>query len=128
MAYLGQIRRWDLYWADLEPHVGSEQAGERRPVLVVSNDHANAAFGMVTTIPLTKLEGKSRAPKFFEVVLPNHIIPNRYTPLALPHQIRSVSKTRLLERIGVLDDAGARDRVEFGILDHMGIEFEDPDG
>jgi hypothetical protein len=44
----------------------------------------------VTTIPLTKLEGKGRTPKFFEVVLPNHIIPNHYTPLALPHQIRSV--------------------------------------
>ena len=128
MAYVGKVKRWELYWADLEPHVGTEQAGERRPVLVVSTDEANATFGTVTTVPLTKLEGKGRSPKFFEVILPSGIIPNSHTPLALPHQIRTLSKTRLLERIGSLDHPRARDRVERGILDHLGIEIEDAEG
>lgn len=38
MAYLGPVRRWDVFWADLEPTVGREQAGDHRPVLVVSSD------------------------------------------------------------------------------------------
>lgn len=127
MAYLGKVYRWELYWADLEPHVGTEQAGARRPVLVVSNDTANAAFGTVTVIPLTKLEGKGRSPSFFEVELPAGTVPNGYTSLALPHQIRSISRTRLLEWIGELDSTDARQSVENGILHHLGIEFDEVD-
>jgi mRNA interferase MazF len=125
MAHRGKVYRWELYWADLEPHVGTEQAGDRRPVLVVSNDDANATFGTVTIVPLTKLEGKGRSPSFFEVELPPGIIPNGLTSLALPHQIRSISKTRLLEWIGVLDAEDAQHVVESGILDHLGIEFSE---
>lgn len=124
MAYRGKVNRWELYWADLEPHVGTEQAGDRRPVLVLSNDDANASFGTVTVIPLTKLEGKGRSARFYEVELPAGTIPNGFTSLALPHQVRSVSKNRLLERIGALDVVDARHEVECGILDHLGIEFD----
>lgn len=127
MAYLGKVYRWELYWADLEPHVGTEQAGDRRPVLVVSNDGSNTTFGTVTVIPLTKLEGKGRSPNFFELELPAGTVPNHYTSLALPHQIRSISKARLLEWIGVLDGADARHTIEDGILHHLGIEFEEAD-
>jgi mRNA-degrading endonuclease toxin of MazEF toxin-antitoxin module len=61
------------------------------------------------------------------VELPPGTIPNGLTSLALPHQIRSISKTRLLKWIGVLDAEDARDVVESGILDHLGIEFTDGD-
>jgi mRNA interferase MazF len=124
MAYVGKVYRWELYWADLEPHVGTEQAG-RRPVLIVSGDHANASFGTVTIVPLTKLEGKGRSPAFFEVELPQGTVPNGLTSLALPHQIRSISKTRLLKWIGILDADEARRAMENGILDHLGIEFDE---
>jgi mRNA-degrading endonuclease toxin of MazEF toxin-antitoxin module len=126
MAYVGPIQRWELYWAYLEPTLGSEQSGSSRPVLVVSNDRANAAFRVVTVLPLTKLEGKDRPPRVFEVPLPPHLLRNAFTPLALPHQIRTIAKERLLERVGLMDDFDARYRVEAGILDHLGIEFEEP--
>ena len=125
MAYLGPVHRWDLIWADLEPHVGSEQAGDRRPVLVVSNDEFNRHFPVVTTIPLTKLEGKQRRLYPFEVLLPSGIAGNAYTSIALPHQIRTISKTRLLERIGTLADEDARSEVEERLMDHLGIAFDD---
>jgi mRNA interferase MazF len=122
MAHVGPVRQWEIFWADLEPHVGSEQAGEHRPVIVVSTDAANTAFGTVTIVPLTKLEGKGRAPRFFEVVLPRGTVPNRFTPLALPHQIRTIAKTRLLTHAGKLTDSGARERVQDAISDHLGID------
>lgn len=90
-------------------------------------DDANANFGTVTVIPLTKLEGKGRSARFYEVELPAGTIPNGFTSLALPHQIRSVSKNRLLERIGTLDVLDAQHEVECGILDHLGIEFDQVD-
>jgi mRNA-degrading endonuclease toxin of MazEF toxin-antitoxin module len=70
MAYPGAVHRWEVYRPDLEPLDGSEQAGERRPVVAVSNDGFNARFSVVTVLPLSKLEGKRRKPDLLEVVLP----------------------------------------------------------
>lgn len=70
MAYLGAVRRWDLFTADLDYPVGSEQGGEARPVLVVSNDGFNQHFPVVTVLPLTKREGKARRVYPYEVELP----------------------------------------------------------
>jgi mRNA-degrading endonuclease toxin of MazEF toxin-antitoxin module len=53
VAVRGEIRRWDVFWIDLEPHAGSEQGGERRPAIVVSNDGFNQHFDVVTVVPLT---------------------------------------------------------------------------
>src|SRR5690606_4047929 len=114
-----------IFWADLEPHVGREQAGDRRPVLVVSNDGANRAFDVVTVIPLTKLEGKDRAVRRWEVQLPGDPVGNGYTCLALPHQVRTISKMRLLEPAGRLVNVDAQYRVEGALLDHLGIAMED---
>jgi mRNA interferase MazF len=125
MAYLGAVGQWDVFWADLDPAVGSEQAGESRPVLVVSNNGANSFFRVVTVVPLTKLEGKGRKVKRFEVELPKGIVGNDYTSIALPFQIRTIDKKRLLEKVGHLTDQGARDRLEKGILEHLGIAFDD---
>jgi mRNA-degrading endonuclease toxin of MazEF toxin-antitoxin module len=119
------VHRWDVFWADLEPHVGSEQAGDSRPVLVVSNDYANLNLPVVTVLPLTKLEGKSRKLGTFEVPLPRGTVANEYTSLALIHHIRSISKFRLLEAAGRLEDADIWDRIELALLLHLGIAFDE---
>ena len=124
MAYIGPIRRWDLYWADLEPSVGSEQGGERRPVLVVSNDGFNAAFEVVTVLSLTKREGKRRRVYPFEVELPAEVIGTGMTSIVMPQQIRTISRRRLLERIGSLVDPAKQVEVENRLLEHLDIEFE----
>jgi mRNA interferase MazF len=82
-------------------------------------------FPVVTTIPLTKLEGKQRRLYPFEVLLPVGVIGNLYTSIALPHQIRTLSKKRLLERIGALTDLDTRTEVEERLMDHLGIAFDD---
>jgi mRNA interferase MazF len=124
MAYVGAVRRWDVFWADLEPHVGSEQAGERRPVLVVSNDDFNKHFPALTVVTLTKLEGKKRKPYPSEIILPKSVVGNEYTPLAQTFQVRTISPMRLLGLAGHLEDEGVRERVELALLAHLGIEIE----
>lgn len=125
MAYLGAVRRWDIFWADLEPGVGSEQKGERRPVIVVSNDGFNAAFPVVTIVSATKVEGERRKPYTFEVVLPKGTITDQYASIVMPHQVRTISKLRLLDRIGALQEAGFREDIENRLLEHLGIAFEE---
>src|SRR5687767_3672223 len=100
MAYIGRVRRWDVFWADLQPSVGSEQGGGRRPVIVVSNDAFNAAMTTVTVLPLTTLDGKRRRPYAFEVLLPPAMVGKRVTSIVMPHQIRTISKLRLIEITG----------------------------
>lgn len=125
MAYLGPVLRWDIFWADLNEVVGREQAGSRRPVLVVSNDALNRSpLQLVAAIPLTRLEGKTR--KFYpsEIRLPTGTIDPGVTPVAITHQVRTISKLRLLEPAGHLKDADVRDEIEDAILAHFGIEVE----
>lgn len=124
MAYRGAVHRWDLFWADLDPSVGSEQGGQQRPVIVVSNDGVNAHLDVVTVVSVTKLEGKKRKVYPFEVVLPAGTITTRHASIVMPQQIRSISRMRLLEKMGTLGDLELQTSIENRILEHLGIQFE----
>jgi len=104
MTYQGQVRRWDLFWADLDYPVGSEQGGGHRPI--------------------TKLEGKERKVYPFEVILPKEVVATGWTSVAMPQQICTIDRSRLLERIGSLGDPEIRRQVEGRLLAHLGIDFE----
>jgi mRNA interferase MazF len=123
VAYAGSISRWELFWVDLEPGVGSEQGRVRRPALVISNDGFNAHFDVVTVIPLTKARGKRRRVYPFEVLLRRGIAGNAEDSIAMPQQIRTISTTRLLEPIGVLSNPRLQTEIESRLLEHLGIEF-----
>lgn len=127
MAHLGPVARWEIYWVDLEPRVGSEQGGVRRPAIVLSNDGVNAHLEVITIVPLTKREGKRRRVYEFEVLLPAEVVGTGSESIVMPHQIRTISKLRLLERIGILTDEGHQLEIENRLLEHLGIAFEAED-
>ena len=95
------IRRGDIYYADLSPVVGSEQGG-LRPVLIVQNDVGNRHSPTVIAAAITSKMGKTK--------LPTHIdIQGVETGLAkdsviLLEQIRTIDKRRLKEKMGHLDE------------------------
>jgi len=124
LAFVGRVRRWDVFWADLQPSVGSEQGGGRRPVVVVSNDGFNAAMNTVTVLLLTQLEGKRRKPYAFEVMLPPGTLDKRLSSIVMPHQIRTISKTRLIEVMSRVEDRALREEIEDRLLEHLAILFE----
>ena len=96
-----EIRRGDLYYAELDPIVGSEQAGTR-PVLVVSNDVGNQYSPVIVIVPITSRRiGKKQLPTLVEVRIPE-LLKNDST--ALTEQIRTIDKLRLKEYIGSLPD------------------------
>lgn len=123
MAHVGPVRRWEIYWVDLEPAVGSEQGGERRPAVVLSNDGFNQHFDVVTVVPMTKREGKKRRVYPFEVLAPD-LVGTGQESIVMPQQVRTISKRRLLERAGVLEDEAIQIDLENRLLEHMGIDFE----
>ena len=132
MAHLGPVRRWELYEADLEFVVGSEQGGEKRPVLIVSNDGFNATFPVITILPLTKQDKKKRKAYPFEVLLPGGVAGNPLDSIVMPYQIRTISKTRLLAApLGALTDVALQQEIEDKLLQHLDIALDvvdDADG
>ncbi len=94
---------FDIYWADLNPTIGREQAGHR-PVLVISNDIENQ-MDIVTIIPLTSRKPGRR-------IYPNEVAVTlgERASILLCHQIRTISKRRLNRKIGKLHES-RRDEV-----------------
>ena len=61
-----QIRRGDIYYADLSPGVGSEQGGVR-PVLVIQNDVGNRHSPTVICAAITSRMNKAKLPTHVEI-------------------------------------------------------------
>ena len=123
MAHEADVGRWEVFWVDLDPAVGSEEGG-RRPAIVVSNDGFNARFHVVTIVPLTKARGKRRKTYSFEVSLPRGVAGNSEDSIVMPQQIRTIAKRRLLESMGMLSDPRLQAEIENRLLEHLGIDFE----
>lgn len=124
MTGSGAPRRWDLVQVDLDPREGSEQGGVR-PALVVSNDGFNRHFPLLTVLPLTGSSGKRRPVYAFEVLLPAGAAGNPDESIVMPQQIRTVSRSRVRERLGSLGDPVLRRALEERLLDHLGVGFEE---
>lgn len=83
-----EVRRGEVYLADLEPSLGSE-ANKTRPCLVVSNDASNRSSPTVTVVPIT---GTVETVYSFEVDLGEELPkPSK----AQANQVRTISKKRL---------------------------------
>ena len=85
-----KIKRGDLFFADLDPTIGSEQGGFR-PVLIVQNDKGNTHSPTTQIVPLSAQTQKKR--------LPTHVRISRtcgldYDSLALCEQLRTIDKSR----------------------------------
>lgn len=87
---MARILRGDIFWADLDPVRGREQAG-RRPILVLSQDVFNERSGIVFAVTLTSQEPTVGYPLALEV---------RSAPL--PKRSRSARFVRSTERLGDL--------------------------
>lgn len=96
-----QIKRGDMFYADLSPVVGSEQGGIR-PVLIVQNDVGNKYSPTVIAVAITSQVNKSKLPTHIELNSQNYGLSKDSVILA--EQIRTIDKTRLKDRIGHIDE------------------------
>lgn len=91
------VYRGEIYYADLSPAVGSEQGGHR-PVVILQNNTGNRHSPTTIIAPLTT--------KFGKKLLPTHVeLMESGAPansLVLLEQIRTIDKTRLSNKLGVV--------------------------
>ena len=118
------VRRGDIYYADLSPVVGSEQGGVR-PVLIVQNDMGNRFSPTVIAAAITSQKDKAR--------LPTHIQLNSTgsglarDSIVLLEQIRTIDKKRLKEHMGRLDEH-SMNRVDQALQISFGLDTTGREG
>lgn len=95
----GQIKRGEIYYADLSPVVGSEQGGVR-PVLIIQNDVGNKYSPTVIVSAITSQLSKAKLPTHIELPAEKYNLPKN--SVALLEQIRTLDKRRLQEKVTTL--------------------------
>ncbi len=101
MAMVMQIKRGDIFSANLEPIRGSEQGGVR-PVLIIQNDISNKYSPVTIIAAITS--------KIFDKEFPTNVFISKEDSnldkdsTILLNQIRTIDNKRLIKKIGFLDN------------------------
>ena len=95
-----QIKRGDIFYADLSPVVGSEQGGVR-PVMIIQNDVGNRHSPTVICAAITSKMNKAKLPTHVEIDASKYqLVKNS---VVLLEQIRTIDKQRLKDYICHVD-------------------------
>ncbi len=98
-----EILRGEVFRAKLDPTEGSEQGGTR-PVVVVSRNALNRFSPIVIVCSVTDAANKKRLyPSHVKIGAGNAGL--RLDSIVLCEQVRAISKTRLKERLGAVDES-----------------------
>ena len=93
------IKRGDIFYAELNPVVGSEQGGIR-PVLIISNDIGNSHSPTVIIAAITgRTQTKAKLPTHTEV---KDVEGLDRDSIILLEQIRTIDKQRLKNHMGTI--------------------------
>ena len=111
-----EIKRGDVFYADLSPVVGSEQGGFR-PVLVVQNDVGNKYSPTIIVAAITSQLTKAKIPTHVELEKTKYNLPK--DSVVLLEQLRTIDKKRLTEKITELGDFKMK-QVERAMLISLG--------
>ncbi|MBS4029196.1 MAG: type II toxin-antitoxin system PemK/MazF family toxin [Ignavibacteriales bacterium] len=111
--------RWNIFLANLDPVVGSEQ-GKTRPVLVVSEEEINQVLPVVNVLPITtRKEGRKIYAN--EVFLSSNISELQNDSIILCFQIRTLDKKRLTKQLGKIKDAYLQEEILSALSFQLGI-------
>lgn len=97
-----RIKRGEIFFVNLEPTKGSEQGGTR-PALIVQNNIGNQYSSTTIIAPLTS--------KIYQKEYPMNVFVSKEDSglekdsIILLNQIRTIDKTRIGKRMGILDNA-----------------------
>ena len=112
-----EVKRGDLYYADLSPVVGSEQGGVR-PVLIIQNDIGNKYSPTVIIAAITSQINKAKLPTHIEISANEYGL-NKDSVILL-EQIRTIDKKRIREKIVCLD-SNVMLKVDNGLQISLGL-------
>jgi len=98
---ISDIKRGDVFLANLDPAIGSEQ-GKTRPVLIIQNDILNQNAPTAIVASITSKVFTKEYPMNVQLSQGNAGLDKNSTVLL--SQIRTIDKTRLMKKLGSLDE------------------------
>ncbi len=110
-------RRGEIWYANLNPVQGSEQAGIR-PVLVFQNDNVNKATSTTLVIPFTTNLRRASLPSCVQIAKGEGGLTAE--SVLLCHQFRVLDETRLDYKLGKISEQTTAE-VEICVLYTLGI-------
>ena len=116
-----EVVRGDIFIADLDPVMGSEQGGVR-PVLIVQNDRGNRFSPTVICAAMTSRLGKNDLPTHVWIAAQESGL--QRDSLVLCEQIRTLEKRRLRAKAGHIQGLSLR-RVNRALAAAMGISVQE---
>ena len=113
-----EVKRGDIFFADLSPVVGSEQGG-MRPVLIIQNNIGNHFSPTVIVSAITSRISKPKMPT--HVGLKSQKNGLEKDSVILLEQVRTIDKQRLREKIAHTDQETMKKvnealRISFGLI------------
>lgn len=111
-------KRGEIYWANLDPAVGSE-ISKIRPVLIVSNDVNNQYASTLSVLPITS---KIKKIYPYEVKISSKESGLKLESKIKANQIRTIDKRRIGKQSGVLS-LPKMEEVNRAILIHLEIDM-----
>lgn len=114
------FKKWDIYRANLDPVVGSEQ-GKSRPVLIISEDYINGLLNIVNILPITSRKlGRQIYPN--EALIDANKFGLENESIILCHQIRTLDKSRLSNKFGAIDTTDKQNEIIESLCFQLGID------
>lgn len=91
-----EMKRGDIFYADLRPVIGSEQGGIR-PVLIIQNDVGNRHSPTVICAAITSKMNKAKLPTHIELNARDYDMDK--DSVILLEQLRTIDKKRLKTKV-----------------------------
>ena len=124
------VRRGEVWFAELGQHPGTTVEEGCRPVLVISNDTANVKSESVTVVPMTTKMKKYYIPTHVpvpETILADTRPDNRFRDcMLLAEQITTISRSAFRNCLGRIRDPEKMAEIEAAILAQMAISKPQP--
>lgn len=116
-----EFHRGDIFYADLNPYVGSEQGGVR-PVVVLQNDMGNIFSQTIIVAPATTRTYKKPSQ-------PTHVVLEDVEGLAevslfMLEQVRTIDKRRVRYYVGKMTE-GQMERINAALRVSLGLDDAD---
>ena len=111
--------QWKIFWANLDLTKDSEQSGIR-PVIIISVEESNLFLPIIAVLPLTSFKpGRKIYPT--EVFLSRNDTGLEKDSIAMAHQIRVISKERLLEQCGLIDSDDIKENIKNAVKVYLDL-------
>lgn len=105
-----KINMFDIFYADLSKNTVNSEQGGIRPVIVIQNDIGNKYSPTILVLPMTKEIKKANMPTHC-IIRKSDLNGLSVDSMVLAEQIRVIDKSRLLEKIGYIDNVREQNEV-----------------